>query len=242
MVSPRPGCIHVLLFVRVIDFAEMEPFYYQRRLMEQVQVRGTHENREVTPWESYASEMESRVSPELAAAIAEYAKTKQDEKPSNQALEELHFQREMSNDLAKQYQWLTPEEYAEVEDRIGIVMHSSEFITKLRSTGLQCWYQEHPHPDKAILIVQKGSSPREVGCWVQQGQMPELSIMRFDSHGAPLNEKRRGWRTCLLQLILKGFLTEEQANKAFGKPRQTQAFDRYNTTLFNWRKTQFKFE
>jgi predicted molibdopterin-dependent oxidoreductase YjgC len=55
--------------------------------------------------------------------------------------------------------------------------------------------------------------------------------MNFDDHGVPLAERRRGWRTVLLQAILKGVITEEKANKEFGKPRQDAAFDRYNGLL-----------
>jgi hypothetical protein len=61
--------------------------------------------------------------------------------------------------------------------------------------------------------------------------MPELSMMNFDDHGAPLAERRRGWRTVLLQLLLSGFITEEAVDKEFGKPRQDAAFDRYNGLL-----------
>jgi hypothetical protein len=99
-----------------------------------------------------------------------------------------------------------------------------------------CWYVQHPQPQKAVLLIQRGINEPEIACWVQQGQMPELSIMRFDERGIPLDERRRGWRTALLQLIIKGFLTEEDANTVFGRPGQSEAFNRYNMTLYEFRK------
>ena len=189
---------------------------------------------EKAPWESYDDELDTSMSPELAAQVAEYSeKHYGDDAPvSNQTQELLAELHEGSEEYAKEYQWLTPDEYADQGARIGTVMTHEEFIKRLRGAGVHCYYKQHPHPDKAVLWVSKnGIAPHEVACWVQIGQMPELSLMNFDRYGVPLAEKRRGWRTCLLQIILKGILTEEKAVKVFGRPRQDTAFDRYNSTL-----------
>ena len=193
---------------------------------------GTHTST-AAPWESYAAEMTTKMSAELEAAVAEYAeRCYEADQSSSENKEELHRQKEMSDELSKEYQWIKPEEYADFGARIGVVMTHAEFITKLRQAGLHCWYTQHPQAQKATLLVQTHSSlPPEVACWVQIGQMPELSIMRFDDHGVPLDERRRGWRTPLLQLILKGYITEEKANKTFGRPKETPQFHRYNSTL-----------
>jgi hypothetical protein len=196
--------------------------------------QGTRLNQEVTPWDSYDSELTGpKMSPELAAQVADYAtKHYQDAPVSSQAQEVLAENREINEDVASQYQWLDPSDYADVEARIGRVMSHAEFITKLRQAGVHCWYVQHPHKDKATLLYQvRGLEKPEVACWAQFGQMPELSIMNFDAYGAPLAERRRGWRTCLLQIILKGIITEEKANEVFGKPGQGKAFDRYNSML-----------
>lgn len=192
---------------------------------------------EVAPWESYDSELTGqKMSPELAAQVAEYAtKRYQDAPVSSQTQELLAENQEINEDVAKQYQWLNPDDYADVEARIGKVMSHSEFINRLRKAGVTCFYRQHVHGDKATLIVSKGNNPLEVACWVQLGQMPELSIMNFDQYGAPLAERRRGWRTCLLQIILKGILTEEKANEVFGRPGQTKAYKNYNSLLQSFR-------
>lgn len=198
---------------------------------------GTHLNQDVNPWDTYGAEMETRMSPELAAAVAEYAERSYDaDSTSNQNKEALAEQKEYADEASKQYQWVTPEEYADVEQRIGRVMSHKEFITLLRKAGVICHYRQHPHHDKAVLYCSKdvNSEAKQV-CWVQVGQMPELSIMNFDEHDAPLAERRRGWRTCLLQLILKGWISEAQANVTFGRPKQTDAYARYNKTLLAFR-------
>jgi len=193
---------------------------------------------EKAPWESYDSELGGpKMSPELAAEVAEYAQKRYQDAPiSAETQEVLAEQKEINQEIAKEYQWLNPEDYADIEARIGKVMTHSQFITKLRSAGVTCFYRQHPHPDKATLLYMKdGLGEPEIACWAQIGQMPELSIMNFDQHGVPLAERRRGWRTCLLQIILKGILTEEKANQVFGKPRQDQAFNKYNSTLQEFR-------
>lgn len=199
------------------------------------QAQGTRLNQEVAPWESYDTELTGqKMTPELAAQVAEYAATKrhQDTKPSNQTQEIIAENQEINSEIAKQYQWLHPSDYSDIEARIGHVMDHAEFITKLRKAGVHCWYVQHPHADKVTLLYKiRGLEKPEVACWAQFGQMPELSIMNFDQYGAPLAERRRGWRTMLLQIILKGIITEDKANEVFGKPRQDKAFARYNSLL-----------
>jgi hypothetical protein len=202
--------------------------------MQEIQAAQGTRLSETAPWESYEKELVGRqVTPELAAQIADYAnKRHQDAPVSSQTKELLAENQEINEGIASQYQWLQPGDYADVEARIGKVMSHAEFITKLRQAGVSCHYRQHPHADKVTLLYTKlGVAEPEIACWAQYGQMPELSIMNFDQYGAPLAERRRGWRTCLLQIILKGILTEEKANEVFGRPGQGKAFARYNSTL-----------
>jgi hypothetical protein len=190
---------------------------------------------DTAPWMSWDDEMDDGISAELAEEVAEYARNRyEDNQSSSETKELLEMMREQNDDNAEQYQWLKKADYANEEERTGRVIHSSEFISILRKAGVKCFYRQHIHFDKAILIFTKGQV-EEVGCWVQQGNMPELSIMNFDDHGVPLAERRRGWRTALLQLILKDVISEKQADKYFGKPRLTAAYSRYNATLYAFR-------
>ena len=190
------------------------------------------------PWESY--NLQEELSPELEAAVAEYSTHRHDDS-SNQTKECLAEQKELSNEAAEKYQFVAPDEYNNVEERMGRILHSSEFINLLRDKlGLKCWYRTHPHADKLTLLVQRdmGTKEPDIACWAQNGWMPALSVMRFDEHGVPLNEQFRGYRTCLLQMILKGLVTEEKVNAVFGKPGQTKAWVRYNETLQSFRNTK----
>lgn len=184
---------------------------------------------------SYDEELTPDEDPDMLAAMAEYASRVSEAEASSQTKEELARLKEASAEQAKQYQWLTPEEYANEGDRIGHVMHSTVFLHKLKQAGVNCWYRNHPQPGKVTLIVQHQNEEPKVGCWCQLGFCPELSVMRFDDHGVPLAEKYRGWRTCLLQLILHGVISETKAIEVFGKPSTAPAFHRYNATLQQFR-------
>jgi hypothetical protein len=210
--------------------------------MQEIMAQQGTRNSSVAPWESYGAEMGDHFSKDLAEAVADYAERRYEEyETSSQNQELLAEQREYSNELSKQYQWITPEEYEDLEPRIGQVISHSELITRLRKAGIKCWYTQHPHADKAVLHVNRKGvydpDGAEIACWVQIGQMPELSIMNFDEHGVPLAERRRGWRTVLLQMILKGLISETKANQVFGNPKMVGAFRRYNSLLQAFRNS-----
>jgi hypothetical protein len=191
---------------------------------------------EKAPWETYDESLEIDMTPELEAAVAAYESNRY-ESTSSQNQEELAWRKELSDEAAKEYQWCTKEEYRDIQMRMGTIIHSSELINRLRKIGVKCWYRDHPHADKITLLVQtQEAAPPEVGCWVQNGYMPEYTVMGFDDHGVPLAEKYRGWRTVLLQLIIKGVLKEETAHKEFGIADKPCA-DRYNSILHGFRNT-----
>lgn len=200
-------------------------------LEEAQKLRSTSQN-ETPPWETYQT---GQNDPALDAAIAEYAQRVSDAKASSQTQEELCRQQEAADTQSREYRWLDEGEYKKESERIGRVMHHVTFLNTLREAGVKCWYRTHPQEGKITLVVQRGDLKPEVGCWVQIGYAPELSVMRFDEHGIPTTEKYRGWRTATLQLILKGLLTEEQSDKYFGLAPTTRAFARYNRTLQQFR-------
>jgi hypothetical protein len=221
------------------EAAAPTPVHTEMTPEEIAKVQGTR-NSDEHPADLYDAEMDLN-DPALLAAIDEYAKNVSDAKPSGETEETLARLKEESDNAAEEYQWVTPEEYKNAPgERIGRVMHSSVFISKLRKSGIKCWYRKHPHKDKVTLVAQVGELPPQVACWVQLGFMTELSIMSFDSHGVPLAEKFRGWRTCLLQLILHGIISQAKAEEVFGVPPVTPAFHRYNSTLQRFRNAGSK--
>ena len=191
---------------------------------------------ERAPWETWDEEWEESIPEALADEIKEYSEHRyNDAQSSNESKEVLAQMKEENDELSEQYQWLNKAEYDDEKAREGRVMAHSEFITLLRKAGVQCFYRQHVHTDKAVLYFVDSQGTEQKGPWVQKGYCPELSIMNFDAHGVPLAERRRGWRTPLLQLILASAITEEKADKVFGKPKLTAAYSRYNATLHAFR-------
>jgi hypothetical protein len=186
-------------------------------------------------WETYEDEIVGRDTPEMQAAVAEYAKNRH-EGSSQQNSEELARWKEGNAEIAKQYQWVHPSEYADEPARIGKILSRDELINTLRNKcKLKCFYREMGHPQKLALWVYKDGTEPEVGCWVQSPYMPEFSIIRFDDHGVPLDEKMRGWRTVLMQLALKKFLKETTINKVFGRANGP-ASEKYNAFMHSLRQ------
>jgi hypothetical protein len=198
-------------------------------------VQGTRLS-EKSPWETYADEMNEILPEDLEAAVQEYASRDPHSHTDSQTEEELCRQKEAADAQAKDYQFLDPKDYEEEDARMGEIMHSSQLIRKLQNCGLRCWYAAHPQPGRVKLMVDtsNGTKDPEIGCWVQEGWTTEYSICNFDSHDVLLQEAYRGWRTVLLQLIVKKMLTEEVATKVFGKATGP-ASERYNSILYGLR-------
>ena len=187
---------------------------------EQIQaMQGTRKS-EKAPWETYNEQMTERLDPELEAAIAEFASHDPHGHTDSQTQEELCRVKEENDSLARDYQWLNPGEYEDEKARIGRIMHSSELIKKLtEECDISAVYRPHPQPKRVTLLVDPtlGIQGMQVACWVQFGYMPEYSICNFDDHGVVLQEAYRGWRTVLLQLLVKHMIDEETINRVFGE-------------------------
>lgn len=69
---------------------------------------------------------------------------------------------------------------------------------------------------------------------------PEFTVMRFDEYNVPTEEKYHGWRTAVLALIIRGVITEKQADAAFGKVVENAASSFYRQQLFEWRNEAAK--
>lgn len=201
----------------------------------ELDISGTHKD-DTAPWHSYAEELCPTIKdPVLAAAVEEYAGRPHHTKTSNQVLEEEYRQKEISWSQAREYRWLKMCEYADEAARLIDPLHSTRFILKLREMGLKCWYGGEPVNGLIPLYVQRNdSSEPKFATAVQAGVMPAYSVMRFDDHGVPTNEKFRGYWTVLLRLIFDGYCTEQGVVAAFGEPRGP-AGERTRMLLFNFR-------
>jgi hypothetical protein len=188
------------------------------------------------PWETYGDEIIGKDSPELDAAVAEYSKHRH-VKSSQQNEELLAEWKEGNAQSAKEYQWVKPEEYADLGPRKGRILSYEQFINILRDKcKLTCFYREMGHPQKLALWVQKdGTVQPELAGWCQRPFMIEYEVVRFDERGIPLDSRYRGWRSVLLQMRMKEMLTEDQINKAFGRAIGP-ASRRYNQVMQSVRK------
>jgi hypothetical protein len=195
--------------------------------------------RDLAPWEDYGRTLVGQDDAQMEEAVRQYAQNRH-ESTSEETKEELARRQEENSEIAREYQWVHPSEYADRGPRIGKILHSSKLISILRAMGLKCWYRAHPQAQKLTLLVMDRGT-RQVGCWVQGGYMPEFSIMRFDDHGVPLDEAFRGWRTVLMQLSLKKLISERKINEVFG-PARGPASTRYNKFMGSLRTNYLRGE
>src|SRR5580692_10648355 len=79
--------------------------------------------------------------PAMIEAMAEYASRISDAEASSETKDELARLKQGADEQAKEYQWLTPEEYKNEGDRVGRIMHSIVFLHKLKKSGATCWYR-----------------------------------------------------------------------------------------------------
>ena len=188
------------------------------------------------PWETYGDAVVGKDSPEMEAAVAEYAKHRH-ENSSAQNLEELARWKEENYNLVSEYRFLNPADYADIGPRIGTRYTHEQFIGKLRDAcKLKCFYREMGHPQKiALWGFKPGFTEPEVACWCQRPVMIEFEVVRFDDKGLPVDSRFRGWRTCLMDLRRKGFLSEATILKVFGRA-QGPASEAYNKFMHSLRQ------
>jgi hypothetical protein len=184
--------------------------------------------------------------PVLKAAMEEYASRPAHDKTSSQNVEMLHYQKELSWAQARDYRWLKLCDYEDIDARLIDPLHSSKFIKKLRHAGLQCFYVGEVYNGLLALYVTPKkpylddnghlTTEPKFATGVQHGFMPAYSVMRFDSHGVPLNEAYRGYWTVLLRLVIDGYATEKQIKAEFGEPRGP-AGDRTRKLFYSFRNS-----
>jgi len=215
---------------------------------------GTSANRDLAPWQTYDRDMDPMAgeSDYMKQAVAEYAQRRH-VITSQHNVEELIRQQEFSTNMVKDYRFYRQEEDDLADNgqtRKGRVMHCLEFLEKLQ-TILPAYLSATVRKGLCGLAVYKpyetivnGQTERidwQYVCGVQVGYCYEYSVLHFDSHGLPLNEKWRGWRTVLLRLIQKNYITEQQAEEVFGKATGP-ASRRYLEQLYYFRNRKEKDE
>jgi hypothetical protein len=144
--------------------------------------------------------------------------------------------REVSEMMAESYKMPDQEILTDAKARLVNIIHGRAFIEKLRSNGVKCFTIDNGMPGTVGLWAAKpGTDEVAYICFMQVPYAPEWSVLRVDRHGVPWGEDYRGWRTVLVQLILKGILTEDEAHRIFGKPSLNRISRVYRRTLYEFR-------
>ncbi len=104
--------------------------------------------------------------------------------------------------------------------RLGHVMHSNEFLARLKKIvpNLVIWPGKRGNDLSLYRIF---GDEVDFICWCGQKYLPEFSIVEFNKDRQPINEIR-GWRTVLIRVIKFDLLTEKQAEEEFGRPTSPQ--------------------
>jgi hypothetical protein len=108
-------------------------------------------------------------------------------------------------------------------------------IKKQRNVGRMWLHDESVRGRLGISAwVPDLTTGRRVVKWVAALQYPygpEWSVMGFNEWNVPTVERYRGWRTALLQMILKDVITEEEVDRAFGPVALNPASELYRKQI-----------
>ena len=115
------------------------------------------------------------------------------------------------------------------EMRIVNILHPHQWIRKLQRAGVDArieWARSarvwlNPWVKLGRIgvnarVEMDGKLEERTISTLQYPYGPEYSLMRFNEYNVPTNERYRGWRTPLLELIRLQVITEDEALKAFG--------------------------
>jgi len=204
-----------------------------------------------TSWEKYDNEMDLPDDNPIVEAQVRELERRDRARSSNAMVEELLRQHELSEMQASCQRWEGEERWQGRENeemRLVRIYHPYTFLKKLRRAGVDARPEESP---SARIWLNSWTRVGRIGvnAWVYRGgrmvpetittlqypYAPEYSIMRFDDHNVPTNERYRGWRTTLLTLICADVITEPEAEKAFG-PALGPAGEFYRQQLFLHRR------
>lgn len=146
--------------------------------------------------------------------------------------ESFQAEKEMSNEQVESYKMEHQDLLTDEKPRKVHIITTRDFIKKLRDNGVRCFTVDNGLAGTVGLWAARGQETVYI-CYLQIPCMYEWSVLRLDNHNLPAGEKFRGWRTVLMQLIIKKILTEDQAHSIFGKPTGGVVSSIYRKTLWD---------
>lgn len=190
------------------------------------------------PWSGYrdVDATQAIFQQALAGGTPDWVRWPEDYK--NFAKEEFEKHREVSETLALDYKIEDQAELINKAARMVNPMSTTAFIQKLRAFGIKCFTVYNGFPPQTVALwclPPKQNAKARYICFMQTPAMYEWSVLRTDKYGKPDNERFRGWRTVLVQLVEKEILTEAQAHKIFGEASHNHIYGRYHRSLWEAR-------
>ena len=163
---------------------------------------------------------------------------KHPEQYKNFVKESFAAEKEMSDQQVESYKMDNQDLLSDEKPRKVHAIATRDFIKKLRDNGVRCFTVDNGLAGTVGLWAARGTQMVYV-CYLQIPAQYEWSVLRLDAHNLPNGERFRGWRTVLMQLIVKDILTEEKAHKIFGKPTGGIVSSLYRKTLW-FRRNKMK--
>lgn len=150
------------------------------------------------------------------------------------AQETILAEKEISDKMAFRYKMDDQQDLINETARKVNPWRTRNFIEKLRDSGIQCFTVDNGFPKATVALwaIRPGTNNLIYVCFLQVPAMWEWSVLKLDKRGLPAGESYRGWRTVEMQLIEKGIISEDRANKIFGRPVDGPVSRRFRRNLY----------
>ena len=129
----------------------------------------------------------------------------------------LRYQAEKIEPMLDAYRQSDHKEFKDFNRRRGVAMHSSDLIFKLQRLNPHIFVQQSYNFENDWGLYSSAIGRIQFLTGLPKGWLTELSFSLVDARDLP-TEERRGWRTVLVYLLMKGAITWEQVLDEFGEP------------------------
>lgn len=202
--------------------------------------------------------------PEEIAFLTQKARDSMDaseREGSSQQREAAQEQHEINVDSVRHLRMKDQDHLASEEERItGPLMHWKQFVAKLGTLlgGLDKVKLHYAGPgpsgayakQRGLFVKVRGSENKvfdenlppgwRYASWIQFPYMTEWGVLNITELGIVDNEKYRGWRTVLVDLIRHNIITEKEAHEEFGYPEIGIRSKLYRQKLYGIRNSNEK--
>ena len=165
--------------------------------------------------------------PRYLADIARLKERAHETESSEANQEEASRQKEANDYLHRSERMAYQDEVTRV--RHGRIIHEREFLRMLQQLSGSFKYGDAVLMGRRVLC--DASGPIET---IQAGYMKEWDELRTNEYGVATDLRFKGWRTVLMNLVLRGVVREVDVDRVFGSPSGPDS-TRYRRTLWCFR-------